>query len=106
MTPRRPHRIAGLAVAAVLVVTACGGGDDSTGTGTDPGPTAVGPATDGTTAADDPTSTDGRPDATTGSGDVDVPEVLQLSAPLVGGGDLDLAGFAGRPLALWFWAPG
>lgn len=35
-----------------------------------------------------------------------VPEVLQFSAPLVGGGTFDGAAVAGTPLALWFWAPG
>ena len=30
---------------------------------------------------------------------------LAFTAPTVGGGELDLAGYAGRNLALWFWAP-
>jgi hypothetical protein len=32
--------------------------------------------------------------------------VLELTAPLVGGGELDLGQYAGAPVALWFWAPG
>jgi hypothetical protein len=32
--------------------------------------------------------------------------VLELTAPLVGGGELDLGQYAGSPVALWFWAPG
>lgn len=32
-------------------------------------------------------------------------EVLQFSAPLVGGGELDFRQFAGTTVALWFWAP-
>ena len=30
---------------------------------------------------------------------------LAFTAPTVGGGELDLASYAGRNLALWFWAP-
>ena len=33
------------------------------------------------------------------------PEVLQFAAPLLGGGMLDFTTYAGRPVALWFWAP-
>lgn len=35
----------------------------------------------------------------------DVPAALQFSAPLVGGGDIELTTLAGRPVLLWFWAP-
>lgn len=38
--------------------------------------------------------------ATTG-----VPESLQFSAPLVGGGSVDFSRFSGQTVALWFWAP-
>ncbi len=34
-----------------------------------------------------------------------VPESLAFSAPQVGGGAIDMAGFAGKPVLLWFWAP-
>jgi hypothetical protein len=34
-----------------------------------------------------------------------VPDTLAFSAPLVGGGTLDFADYAGTPLLLWFWAP-
>jgi len=33
------------------------------------------------------------------------PEALQLTAPLVGGGTIDLTQYAGTTVALWFWAP-
>jgi hypothetical protein len=39
-----------------------------------------------------------------GSGDAE-PAVLDVVAPAVGGGEIDLASYAGRELALWFWAP-
>jgi hypothetical protein len=34
-----------------------------------------------------------------------VPDTLAFSAPLVGGGTLNFADYAGTPLLLWFWAP-
>ncbi|MEO8266752.1 MAG: hypothetical protein ABI706_14715 [Ilumatobacteraceae bacterium] len=34
-----------------------------------------------------------------------VPESLAFSAPRVGGGTINLADFAGKPVLLWFWAP-
>jgi hypothetical protein len=34
-----------------------------------------------------------------------VPEALQFTAPLLGGGDIELTTLAGRPVLLWFWAP-
>ena len=34
-----------------------------------------------------------------------VPEALQFSAPLVGGGTFDGAATAGKPTVFWFWAP-
>jgi len=33
------------------------------------------------------------------------PDALRFTAPLVGGGEVDLAGYAGQPVLLWFWAP-
>lgn len=35
----------------------------------------------------------------------DVPQVLDFSAPQLGGGTVDGASFAGRDIAIWFWAP-
>lgn len=32
-------------------------------------------------------------------------EALQFSAPVVGGGELDLRTYAGQTVAFWFWAP-
>jgi hypothetical protein len=34
-----------------------------------------------------------------------VPDTLTVTAPLVGGGTIDLAQYAGTPVLLWFWAP-
>jgi len=33
------------------------------------------------------------------------PTALDVTAPAVGGGEVDLGTYAGRDLALWFWAP-
>jgi len=35
----------------------------------------------------------------------EVPEALRFSAPLIGGGEIDMAALAGRPVLLWFWSP-
>ena len=34
-----------------------------------------------------------------------VPEVFDWTAPLVGGGLINLAGYSDRAVVLWFWAP-
>lgn len=34
-----------------------------------------------------------------------VPVSLAFSAPRVGGGTVDFAAYAGKPVLLWFWAP-
>lgn len=39
------------------------------------------------------------------SGSVNVPELLQFTAPLVGGGEFNGADRGGRATAFWFWAP-
>lgn len=37
--------------------------------------------------------------------DAVVPALLQFSAPLVGGGNIDAANLAGKPTVFWFWSP-
>jgi hypothetical protein len=59
-------------------------------------------------ATDDPPAATSAPtsDPTTSpSPGPAVPEILDFGAPLVGGGRLEGADYAGRELALWFWAP-
>ena len=85
-------------VCLVAVLAACGGIDPATpvaapATTTEPAaPTTASPVSD----------TDSE--ATSGSTPA-VPAALQFSAPLVGGGDIELGALAGRPVLLWFWAP-
>ena len=33
------------------------------------------------------------------------PSAWQFEAPMVGGGSIDFAQYAGQTVALWFWAP-
>ncbi len=85
-----------------LIATACGGA--TAGPAAVPTTAATGPTT---TAAAAPTTA--APAATTGpttGPGTAIPKVLQVSAPKVGGGGtVSLASYAGRPVALWFWAP-
>jgi hypothetical protein len=41
----------------------------------------------------------------TAPGSSSVPDSLAFSAPRVGGGTVNLADYAGKPVLLWFWAP-
>jgi hypothetical protein len=63
-------------------------------------PTTEAPATDGSDGTAAPAT---EPPATDPA--VVVPEALQFSAPLVGGGTFDGAAAAGKPTVFWFWAP-
>jgi hypothetical protein len=36
----------------------------------------------------------------------DTPDILQFTAPLIGGGTFDASTVAGTPTVFWFWAPG
>lgn len=119
--------------AATMTITACGSGDDgaqvqtpASATGAPvsaavaPVSATVAPASAEATPRDAaPTSTsysesvtpaDGAPNSapitspnTTPT--AAVPDSLQFSVPLVGGGELDGSALAGKPVAFWFWAP-
>ena len=88
------RRLASVA-AAGLVLAACGSGtaDETTGESTIPVPAPT------VTAA--PT----QPNSGSAVAPADAPAALQFSAPLIGGGDIELTTLAGRPVLLWFWAP-
>lgn len=105
-------------ILAATVLVACGGSaapsDGAsdvpaapTATPSSAPPTAppTAPPPDGTPATiATPTDVTGEPSGEATSGAV-VPAALQFSAPLVGGGDIELGALAGRPVLLWFWAP-
>jgi hypothetical protein len=76
-----------LCFTGALVLSACGDNrvqDDASGAIATP-PAATSPAATPAAAA--------------------VPDTLTFSAPLVGGGTLNFADYAGTPLLVWFWAP-
>ena len=93
-----------------ITIAACGGGDDATpeANGADPAPvvTVDGPeppldpapvvTVDGTEPPLDAAATETLSEA---------PALLQFSAPLVGGGDIDATSLAGQPTVCWVWAP-
>jgi hypothetical protein len=90
-----------LTVGGILALVACGGGDDAAEAPTEP-PTSpiTSPTATSTPAATSSASTPDR-----GSNAAAVPEALDFAAPLVGGGQIEMGEFAGRPVLLWFWAP-
>jgi hypothetical protein len=115
-TTRRRAAAAFGASALFLAVTACSS-DDPTGE-----PLADTVAESPVEATDAPVTTDEPSNATTAPSPDDavdepaattpvtdpaviVPEVLQFSAPLVGGGSFEGAAVAGKPTVFWFWAP-
>lgn len=59
----------------------------------------------GTAGATQPPATTAPVDTASPEQAATAPEALQFSAPLVGGGELDLRSYAGRTVAFWFWAP-
>ena len=99
MTSRRVLRSAAFAAAAGLAVVACGGSDTADETGAAPSEPPAAPAPDtGGSGASDGTGTE--------SSDADgAPALLQFTAPLVGGGELDAVQLADKPTAFWFWSP-
>jgi hypothetical protein len=115
---RRPWRIAPAAAVLALTLAACGSADsddaadtvapteatefDATAGEGSSAPTTTAPS-DGSTTAPAPTT--GGDTAPAPADDVAVPDILQFSAPLVGGGTFDGARVAGIPTAFWFWAP-
>ena len=89
MTDRAcPPRITIMVGVLAVVAAAC------TSTGTAPSGVAGSP----TTASASPA----RASSATAE---PLPEVLDFSAPQLGGGTVDGARYAGKDLAIWFWAP-
>lgn len=78
-------------VTLTLVAAACGGEPATT---TDAGSSAAPPSGDGSTQTQTGTL------APAG-----IPEILEFEAPLLGGGTLRGADYAGKDVAFWFWAP-
>jgi hypothetical protein len=100
MASRRTFRIAAFACAAGLLGAACGGGSDAVDTAAQSAP-AVSEAPEPAVSEAPETGGAEPTAATTGS----VPDILQFTSSLVGGGEIDAAALAGTPTAFWFWAP-
>lgn len=106
-TPTRARSMARVVAGAALfatVVTSCGAdgsgvGDAAVGAATSPAPTPGSSPADGSV-----TTVAGGGEGTTTP--VAAPDALRFTAPLVGGGTLDLATYAGSTVVFWFWAPG
>lgn len=77
-----------------LAVASCGGTADDSQTVT---PTI--------TAEDSPDDSPDDSSAPEDSSAVTAPPLLQFTAPLVGGGEIDAAALADRTTVFWFWAP-
>lgn len=97
-----------MGAALVLVMTACSSTTASIDEAAEPAPTAA----DSTAAEPAPVSEvpidSDTIDSDTLTGDdlaAEIPELLQFTADLVGGGTFDGAATAGKPTVFWFWAP-
>ena len=112
----RRHAVSGAIGAAVLLLAATACGSESNDSTTESLPGAVVEATTGPTEAPitSAPTTAGTGDTSPPAVDADpapaqpavfVPEALQFTAPLVGGGTFDGAAAAGKPTVFWFWAP-
>jgi hypothetical protein len=110
-------------ISGALLLAACGGSDGGAAPAATATPTTSSAATGATDPDPDGSATGGdTPDAGVGTSDPSpespgtpdptlpgeptaVPPVLDFSAPLVGGGQIEVASLAGTPVLFWFWAP-
>jgi hypothetical protein len=115
----RARHVLPLALAGTLALAACGSSDDGDTTAAvtvapaaTPAPTeapdAGAPGTEAPSPAQSAPATaapgsSAPPPAT--EAPVAVPAALDFTAPLVGGGQIEMGSLAGRPVVLWFWAP-
>lgn len=86
----RPARTAFALVALAVALTACGA-DASTDTATSD------PRT--------PSDASAGPRESPAGATPEIPEILDFEAPLLAGGTLRGADYAGKDVAFWFWAP-
>ncbi len=92
----------------MMMVSACSSSDSGDATVATPAdgadaPQVTAPFSDPAEQA--PVATDGAQPADTTPPAAAVPQALQFSAPLVGGGTFEGAAVADKPTVFWFWAP-
>jgi hypothetical protein len=104
-------------ISGVLLVAACGANDDTAvpaGTASptpapavpaDPGDASATATTTTGTGTSDPSTIPAEPSQTLPGEPTPTPPILEFTAPLVGGGQIDGASLAGTPVLFWFWAP-
>jgi hypothetical protein len=100
--------VVALGLIGVLALQSCAGdGGSSTSVSADVSPTTAADGSGATAGATAPTSTppQGSISEVTGAAAGDVPATIDWSAPLIGGGEIDMRGFRDRAVMLWFWAP-
>lgn len=95
---RRPRVAIGSIAVIALLSAACAGPP------VEPGSAPSGSTPEQASPPDGPAPT-GPVGETLEEGTGPVPEILRFDGPLVGGGTLEGAEFAGAPVAVWFWAP-
>jgi hypothetical protein len=110
----RARSATGALACCTVLLAACGGAEEAPSAAAqaapavttrvpapDESPTTVPPPTGPPPSFTAPASTL----ASQVSGVPETPSALRFTAPLVGGGEIDLAGYAGQPVLFWFWAP-
>jgi hypothetical protein len=107
VTYRHRTQLAAALVTVGLLAAACTSDADSASTAPSTASQPEQPTTSNDSAvAPVPTTASTSPDAeATTATPVAVPEALQFTAPLVGGGEFTGADYAGKPTVFWFWAP-
>ena len=63
------------------------------------------PAATSTGAGSPTTTASSQPPRPSSAGAEPLPEVLDFSAPMLGGGTVGGSRYVGKDLAIWFWAP-
>ncbi|MFM7535980.1 MAG: hypothetical protein ACKO91_09340 [Acidimicrobiales bacterium] len=105
----RLHKLSAVTLAsAVLALAACGDDSASSSVGAAQGTitnATAAPAIGAAPSSSAPATSIATGVATTGAA-ATVPEVLRFQAARIGGGTVDAAAYAGKPVAFWFWAPG
>lgn len=96
--PMFGRRAIAATVLAGTMFAACGGTSDDSSAEPTPEPAAAEPATSAAPTA-------APADVPSSDAPVAVPAALDITAPLLGGGEIELGQYAGRPVLLWFWAP-